>query len=106
MENFTAQALVNIAWSVATVQVSHEPLMNALASRSIARIAQFSGQGLSNPAWAVAPLPFRHAPLLTAISAQSISRIGSRCRGGEQHAAVFTPRDIAHTAWAFAELMF
>mmetsp|Transcript_142596 Transcript_142596/g.455789 ORF Transcript_142596/g.455789 Transcript_142596/m.455789 type:complete len:107 (-) Transcript_142596:559-879(-) len=106
MERFTAQASVNIAQLAATAQVSREAATSAPSSRSAACAAQPSGQGPSNPARAAAPLPPRQGPSLTDTPAQSASCLGRRGRGGEQPAAVFTPRDIAHTAWAFSELMF
>jgi len=65
---FNDQNLSNTAWSLAVRVVADCPLLQSIASESMALISDFHIQGLTNSAWAMATMPFRHEPLLQALS--------------------------------------
>jgi len=67
--------LTNTAWAFAVCQVTDAPLMYAISSSSIARIASASPQGLANLAWAVAKSMLQHMTLLAAISAAALAKM-------------------------------
>jgi len=52
-QQFTPQEMTNTLWSFAAMKCHHEPLMQALASSSLARMPQVTTQNLVNAAWSL-----------------------------------------------------
>jgi hypothetical protein len=62
------QSLASTAWSFAKLRFKDAPLLNALASAALAKIAHFGPQELANTAWAVSRMKLRDEPLRDAIA--------------------------------------
>lgn len=85
----SAAELADLAWSLASLKLAHEPLLNAIACRAMASISEFTVQGLSDTLWSVAALSLRYPPLFELIAAHALERIG------EMHTS-----ELAAIAWS------
>mmetsp|Transcript_109610 Transcript_109610/g.353704 ORF Transcript_109610/g.353704 Transcript_109610/m.353704 type:complete len:730 (-) Transcript_109610:43-2232(-) len=83
------------AWSYATLRGVDPPLMDAIASRSVATILEFAPLDLANTAWSYATLQLLDEPLLSAIACASLRTMG---------APGFTAQALANIAWAYANV--
>jgi hypothetical protein len=92
--DFRPLHLSSIAWSLARCHYVDQPLLAAISSASIRRIAAFTLQTLASMAWAFSTLSVLDLPLCDAIAASSIPRIQE-----------FSPHDIATTLWSCAKLL-
>jgi len=43
--------MANTSWALARLQLTTNPLMQALSSQSLAQISEFYGQSIANTAW-------------------------------------------------------
>eukprot|EP00747_Dinoflagellata_sp_TGD_P153371 gnl/TRDRNA2_/TRDRNA2_177385_c0_seq1.p1 gnl/TRDRNA2_/TRDRNA2_177385_c0~~gnl/TRDRNA2_/TRDRNA2_177385_c0_seq1.p1 ORF type:complete len:196 (-),score=13.71 gnl/TRDRNA2_/TRDRNA2_177385_c0_seq1:49-636(-) len=91
--------LANTAWSMARLQFTHKPLLDAIAYQSLPRMQRcttnWSTQALANTSWSLAVLPCCHIPLFPAIAAASMNRIKS-----------FRVQELANLVWSFAAISF
>jgi hypothetical protein len=71
---FKTQEQANTAWAFAKLNICDEPLMEALACASIAKISSAQLQDIGSTVWAFAKLMLFHAPLLEATAAAAIAR--------------------------------
>jgi len=80
---------VSIAWSLATLCISHEPLLQSISSAARSRITEFSASDVCTTLWSYATLGYTDFPLRTAISAAALSLITE-----------FSSQNLERTAWA------
>lgn len=84
-----------MAWSFATLDVSDETLLTALAASASALISNFDPQSCANISWAFATLKRSHdGPLFEALALTALARL-----------RLFRPQELAATAWAFSTLL-
>jgi len=67
--------LSTTAWSLASLSLSHMPLMEAITQRSLRQLREFSPQSLANTAWALAIWGFNDDPLIGAIAEAASLRL-------------------------------
>lgn len=78
-----------MVWAYARMQVADEPLLHAIASRSMPLIQEFAGPDLAISAWSWAKLEYRDRTLWHAISAAALTRI-----------LEFASQNLANFVWA------
>lgn len=67
--------LSSIAWAMAKMLYSDEPLRDAISLEAQPRLAQFEAQNLVNTLWALATQRISDAPLLDSIAAPALRSI-------------------------------
>lgn len=75
LSSCNAQSLANTAWSFATLRYRDAPLMSAISSAALRKIAAFSPQELANTPWAYAVLGCPDAPLMPSIASAARRQI-------------------------------
>jgi hypothetical protein len=96
--DFQARHLSNLIWAIATLpldQSTKNPIIDTIASLSLAHIDEFNAQNLANTAWAFARLGRQHNLLFTRIAEQSLAKLDT-----------FSTQNLSNLLWAFAKLNF
>eukprot|EP00438_Fugacium_kawagutii_P026710 Skav219968 [mRNA] locus=scaffold2879:364135:369448:+ [translate_table: standard] len=68
LEHFGFRHSANLAWALATLNQSHEPLLKAMAAIAAANASELSPLSLASTAWACVSMKIIHVELLDAMS--------------------------------------
>jgi len=85
--------LTNTVWALAKLGLRDEPLLDAIAAASLARMDSAATPELALTLWAFASLEVNNHTLLDAIAAASLQIISE-----------FSPSEICGSAWSLARL--
>lgn len=94
MDDLGPQAISNMLWSFATLQLLDFPVMHAMTCSALRLLPQFGSQELSNLVWSCATLLFVKIPLLDAVESLAVSSLRLS----------FRPLELSNMVWAFATL--
>ena len=68
LENFGFRHSANLAWALATLEKTNEPLLTAMAVAAAANVSDLSPLSLASTAWACVSMKIIYFPLLDAMS--------------------------------------
>ncbi|CAJ1350094.1 unnamed protein product, partial [Effrenium voratum] len=91
------QNVANAVWALATLRHRQSPVLEVMAARAAAGVADFISQELANSVWAFAKLHFRSDPLMAAFCAEAMRRM-------QDESSDFDAMCLASISWAFATL--